>query len=92
MNTARKGRRLEHRSRALLEAAGYAVVRIAASRGPADLIAFNAAEALFVQVKAGAWPSARERTAFAALLVPPGARKLLHRWLPRQAQPDTEEV
>lgn len=33
MNTAAKGRRNEHRSRALLEAAGYAVTRAAGSMG-----------------------------------------------------------
>jgi len=36
MNTAHKGRRAEHRARALLEAAGFAVCRAAGSKGPAD--------------------------------------------------------
>lgn len=40
MNTAAKGRRAEHRSRALLEAAGYTVIRAAASKGDWDLPRF----------------------------------------------------
>jgi Holliday junction resolvase len=38
MNTKRKGSRNEHRSRAILEAEGYRVMRAAASLGAFDLI------------------------------------------------------
>lgn len=38
MNTKRKGNRFEHRSRRLLEAAGYRVTRAAASLGTFDLV------------------------------------------------------
>jgi hypothetical protein len=53
VNTAAKGRRAEHRARALLEAAGFCVCRAAASKGPADLIAWTATSIRFVSVKAG---------------------------------------
>ena len=39
MNAKRKGTRNEHRSKVILEAAGYAVCRAAASLGVWDLIA-----------------------------------------------------
>jgi Holliday junction resolvase len=44
VNTKRKGTRNEHRSKALLEAAGYAVCRAAASLGAWDLIGIGSAE------------------------------------------------
>ncbi len=53
MNTAHKGRRAEHKSRHLLEAAGYTVCRAAASKGPADLVAWNRMGTRFVSVKCG---------------------------------------
>jgi hypothetical protein len=36
VNTATKGRRAEHRARAILEAAGFSVTQAAGSKGPAD--------------------------------------------------------
>jgi len=41
MNCAAKGRRGEHRARAILESAGFTVVRAAASKGVADLVAWG---------------------------------------------------
>jgi Holliday junction resolvase len=41
MNTAQKGRRAEHRARALLEADGFVACRAAGSKGPADLVAWQ---------------------------------------------------
>ena len=38
MNTKRKGNRLEHKSRRLLEAVGYRITRAAASLGTLDLV------------------------------------------------------
>ena len=63
VNTARKGRRAEHRARALLEAAGYTVVRAAASKGVCDLVAWNATSIRFVSVKCNGYASAAEREA-----------------------------
>jgi Holliday junction resolvase len=64
VNTAHKGRRAEHRARALLEAAGFAVCRAAGSKGPADLIAWDTTSIRFISVKSGTkYASALEREA-----------------------------
>jgi Holliday junction resolvase len=44
MNAKAKGNRNEHRSKALLEAAGYAVTRAGASLGVWDLIGISATD------------------------------------------------
>ncbi len=92
MNTAKKGRRLEHRSRALLESLGYTVIRAAASKGDWDLVAYSATDWLLVQVKAGRPPGPGERQALADSPRPPACRRLLHVWKPRQRLPDVQEV
>jgi Holliday junction resolvase len=64
LSAYRKGRRAEHRARALLEAAGYRVTRAAGSKGPADVIAWNASSIRFISVKAGSrYATALEREA-----------------------------
>ena len=74
MNTADKGRRAEHRARAILEAAGFCVVRAAASKGPADLIAWDAISIRFVSVKSGTkYASAVEREQLQAMPRPENA-------------------
>lgn len=71
MNTAIKGRRAEHRARAILEAAGFSVCRAAASKGPADLVAWDATSIRFISVKAGTkYASALERETLAQLVRP----------------------
>jgi Holliday junction resolvase-like predicted endonuclease len=80
LNLVRKGRRIEWRSRRWLEGQGYRVVRSARSGGPWDLVAVNAEEVLFVQVKANGWPTRDELEAMAAWPSPPGTRRLIHRW------------
>lgn len=90
--SARKGRRNEHRSRAILEAAGYEVMRSAASKGVWDLVAIGERDVVLVQVKTNAWPSALEWEAMTLFRVPPNARKLVHRWRDRQRMPDVREV
>ena len=87
-----KGRRLEHRSRKLLESAGYTVIRSAGSKGPFDLIGISATELVAVQVKAGSWPSGLEIEAMERLPVPMNCRKLVHRWRPNMRQPDVKEL
>ncbi len=68
MNTAHKGRRAEHRCRALLEAAGFSVCRAAGSKGPADLVAWDATSIRFISVKSGSkYASAIEREALQLL-------------------------
>jgi len=68
MNTAHKGRRAEHRARALLEAAGFEVCRAAGSKGPADLVAWNTTSIRFISVKSGTkYASAAEREVLAMM-------------------------
>ncbi len=92
MNTKAKGSRNEHRSIQLLEAAGYAVTRAAASLGVFDLIAIGPADLVLCQVKSNRWPGAQEVEAIKAFICPPNARKLIHRWRDRQSTPDVKEV
>ena len=93
MNRAHKGRRLEHRSKHLLESLGYAVIRAAGSKGVFDLWACNATELLLVQCKAashGASPAEREQ--MRAVVAPPCTRRVVHVWEPRKALPRVVEL
>ncbi len=92
MNTAAKGRRLEHRSRALLEREGYSVVRAAASKGAFDLVAIGPTDIVLCQVKSNGWPGREEMEAIAAFKAPSICRKVVHRWRDRQASPDVREL
>lgn len=92
MNAKAKGTRNEHRSRLVLEAAGYRVTRAAASLGEWDLIGVGAVDVVLVQVKTRDWPGSAERQALAAFPAPPNTRKLLHRWRPRRRAPDVQEL
>lgn len=92
MNTSAKGRRGEHRSRAVLEAAGYEVIRAAASKGVFDLIGVSRTDVVLVQCKSNRWPSPEELEAIQLFPCPPNARKLVHRWRDRVRQPDVREV
>ena len=92
MNAAAKGARNERRSRAVLEAAGYAVMRSAASSGTWDLIGISAADVVLCQVKSRDWPGSLEMEALREFVAPPFARKLIHRWRHRQRLPDVREV
>jgi hypothetical protein len=91
-NAKAKGTRNEHRSRLLLEAAGYRVTRAAASLGEWDLIGISSQDLVLVQVKTRDWPGELERRILAEFPAPPNARKLLHRWRDRQRQPDVQEL
>ena len=88
----RKGTKNEHRSRVLLEAAGYAVTRAAASLGAWDLIGVGSTDVVLVQVKTRDWPGAAEMEALTSFRVPPNCRRLVHRWRDRQRVPDVREV
>ena len=92
MNAKAKGTRNEHRSRAILEAAGYRVTRAAGSLGEWDLIGIGSQDLVLVQVKTRDWPAALERGALAEFPAPPNTRKLLHRWRDRQRFPDVQEL
>ncbi len=92
MNAKGKGTRNEHRSMALLEAAGYACTRAAASLGVFDLIGVGSTDVVLVQVKTRDWPGAVEMEGMREFRCPPNCRKLIHRWRDRQRQPDTKEI
>jgi Holliday junction resolvase-like predicted endonuclease len=92
VNRSAKGRRLEHRSRRILEGEGFAVIRSAASKGAFDLVAFRRDGVTLVQVRAGRWPSPAELEALGAFPAPEGMRRIVHRWLPRTAAPEIREV
>lgn len=92
MNAKAKGTRNEHRSRQILEAAGYRVTRAAASLGDWDLIGISALDVVLCQVKTRDWPGEFERRTLAEFAAPPNARKLIHRWRDRQRQPDVIEL
>lgn len=92
MNTKAKGARNEHRSIRLLEAAGYACTRAAASLGAWDVIAVSATDILLVQVKSNTWPGSAEMEVLKDFPAPPCCRKLVHRWRTGQRMPDVREV
>lgn len=93
MNTARKGRRAEHRARALLEAAGFVVCRAAGSKGPADLVAWDATSIRFISVKAGTtYASAVEREALQMMPRPAGASVEVWRFPDRCRTPLIERL
>ena len=92
MNAKGKGTRNEHRSRVVLEAAGYAVTRAAASLGAWDLIGIGSTDVVLVQVKTRDWPGVVETETLRAFPAPPNARKLIHRWRDRHRLPDVREL
>ena len=62
-NTAAQGRRIEWAARDYLNDNGYDVVRAAASKGPADLVAMKPGQLLVVNVKKTDPPGPKERAA-----------------------------
>ncbi len=92
MNTKAKGNRNEHKTIKLLEDAGYACTRAAASIGVFDVIGIGSTDIVLCQVKSNEWPRSAEMEAIRLFPAPPNARKLVHRWRDRQATPDVREV
>jgi len=93
MNTAQKGRRAEHKARAVLEAAGFSVCRAAGSKGPADLVAWDATSIRFVSVKSGTrYASAIEREALHRMPRPANASIEIWRWPDRCRAPLIERL
>jgi len=83
MNRKRKGANNERRSIRLLEAAGYACTRAAASLGVFDIIGVSSTGVVLVQVKTRDWPGAAEMEAIKLFPAPTNARKIIHRWRDR---------
>lgn len=92
MNTKAKGNRNEHKTIRLLEAAGYACTRAAASLGVFDVIGIGSTDVVLVQVKSNEWPRSVEMEAMQLFPVPPNCRKLVHRWRDRVRVPDVREI
>jgi Holliday junction resolvase len=92
MNAKAKGTRNEHRSMDVLEAAGYACTRAAASLGAWDIIGIGSADVVLVQVKTRDWPGSAEMETLKRFSAPANARKLVHRWRHRQRLPDVREI
>ena len=92
MNSKAKGSRNEHRSMRLLESAGYACTRAAASLGAWDVIGIGATDLVLVQCKTRDWPSAEEMEVLKLFRAPANARKLIHRWKDRVRLPDVKEL
>jgi uncharacterized protein with GYD domain len=92
MNAKAKGTHNEHRSKALLEASGYAVTRAAASLGAWDLVAVGTTDFVLCQVKTRDWPGSVEMETLRLFPCPSNCRKLVHRWRHRQRMPDVREL
>jgi Holliday junction resolvase len=92
MNAKAKGTRNEHRSIVLLEAAGYACTRAAASLGAWDIIGIGSTDMVLLQVKTRDWPGTVEMETLKLFSAPANCRKLIHRWRDRQRLPDVREV
>lgn len=93
MGNYTKGRRLEHRARQILETAGFSVVRSAGSKGPADLVAFDALGFRLISVKCGGqYASALEREALQLLPRPDNATVEIWRFPDRSRHPIVERL
>jgi hypothetical protein len=77
---------------ALLEAAGYACTRAAASLGVFDIIGVGSTDVVLVQVKTRDWPGAVEMETLSGFRCPANCRRLVHRWRDRQRLPDVKEL
>ena len=75
----------------ILEAAGYATTRAAASLGAWDIIGVGSTDVVLCQVKTRDWPGAVELEALRSFPAPSNARKLVHRWRDRQLLDEIEE-
>ena len=92
MNTAAKGRRVEHKVRDLLEVLGYAVTRSAGSKGAFDLVAIHPTHTRCVQVKSNKAPNTVEREGLQLLArsMPPGTSVEVWVWKDRAKAPEVE--
>ena len=92
MKAKKKGARNEHRSMALLEAAGYRCVRSGGSLGEWDIIGLGLKDTVLVQVKSNRGPGRMERMALMDFPIAPFMRRLIHVWKDRQKLPVVEEL
>lgn len=87
INTAAKGRRLEHKTIRVLEAAGYDCTRAAASKGTWDIVAMNEDNLRLIQVKANHPPGPKERQSMAGAKAPPLASREFWVWKDNVREP-----
>ena len=92
MNAKRKGNRQEHRSKAILEAAGYAVTRAAGSLGAWNLVGVSATDVVLVQVKSNRAPAPAEREGLKLFPCPANCKRLIHVWRDRDRRPVVTEL
>lgn len=76
----------------VLEAAGYACFRMAASKGAFDVIAVSGSDVLLIQVKSNRMPSTFEMETIKAFECPPNDRKPVHVWQDRKRLPVVKEI
>lgn len=91
-NTAAKGRRNEHRPRAILEAAGYRVIRAAGSLGEWDLVGLGPRGVIVVQVKTRDWPGTLEMDSLRESCGWRYITRLVHRYRDGIRLPDVREL
>ena len=87
INTAAKGRRLEHKTIKLLESAGYRCTRAAASKGVWDIVAIGPNCIRLIQVKANKAPGPLEREEMQEFQVPQGVTREYWVWKDREREP-----
>lgn len=92
MNAKAKGTRNEHKSIAVMEAAGYSCMRAGASLGVFDVICVGSQDIVLIQCKSNRWAGTDEVEAIKEFKAPPNARKLLHRWDDYERTPLVREL
>ena len=92
LNKRAKGRQNEYRSRAILEQAGYYVIRAAGSYGFWDLIGIGTQDIILVQVKTRDWPGSDQIEYLTNFPVPSNCQKLIHRWQNRGRVPEVMKL
>ena len=87
INTAAKGRRLEHKTIRVLEAAGYDCTRAAASKGTWDIVAMNEDNLRLIPGQANHPPGPKERQSLAGAKAPPLASREFWVWKDNVREP-----
>ena len=80
MKTKRKGNQREHKTMALLEAAGYRCVRSGGSLGEWDVVGIGPQGVVLVQVKSSRNPGTLEMAALRESCPWPHVTRLVHVW------------
>ena len=92
MNTKPNGTHNEHRSILLLESAGHACTRVAASLGIFDVIGTRPTDVVPVPCKTRDWPGLVEMEATRNFQCLPLCKKIIHLWRDRARLPDVRTI